>query len=305
MQVKKFIRDYLSFNRKERLGLLSLFGLILIIYLLPGFLKKEKSFDLKEVNFLARRTDSMDLKQNHLEEPENQSIYSHYEPSRSKSFKQGELFRFDPNSLDADGWKRLGLSEKTTKTILNYTSKGGRFRTADDLKKIWGIPEGFFERVKVYIEIRDEAKVKVEIERKEFSKPERISLLININDADTTAWINLPGIGSKLASRIISFRNKLGGFYSIEQLKETFGLQDSVFQKIKPFLQISGDVKKININTATKEDLKTHPYIKWNIANAIVEYRNQHGSFQSMNDLKKVSLVTEEVVGKLQAYLEF
>ena len=70
-------------------------------------------------------------------------------------------------------------------------------------------------------------------------------------------------------------------------------------------MQISGEVKKININTATKDDLKTHPYIKWNIANAIVEYRNQHGNFQSMNDLKKVSLITEEVVGKLQAYLEF
>ena len=186
---------------------------------------------------------------------------------------------------------------------MNYTSKGGRFRKADDLKKIWGIPDGFFERVHEYIEISEEVKVKVE--RKEFSKPERKPLLININYADTTALINLPGIGSKLASRIISFREKLGGFYSIEQVKETFGLQDSVFQKIKPFLQISGDLKKININTSTKDDLKTHPYIKWNIANAIVEYRNQHGNFQSMNDLKKVSLITEEVVGKLQAYLEF
>ena len=118
------------------------------------------------------------------------------------------------------------------------------------------------------------------------------------------AFIALPGIGNKLALRIVNFRDKLGGFYSIDQIGETYGLPDSVFRKIKPFLKLETNlVKKININTATKDEMKSHPYIKWNLANAIVEYRNQHGNFSSLEDLKKISLITTEVFDKIKFYL--
>jgi len=302
MPVKKFIRDYLSFNRKERVGILSLLGLICLIYFLPVIVEKKKPFPIKESNLLAQYSDSLEKQTQEPEKYENHSISTHYEPKRLPDYTVGDLFEFDPNNLPESGWRKLGLNEKTSKTITNYTGKGGKFRSAEDLQKIWGMPEGFFERVRPYvrIEISDPKP-----ERKEYVKTAGKTISIDINNSDTSQWIELPGIGSKLASRIINFREKLGGFYSVEQVKETFGLQDSVFQKIKPFLQIRGDVKKININTATKDQLKTHPYIKWNLANAIVEYRNQHGNFQSINELKKVSLITEEVAVKLQSYLEF
>ena len=101
--------------------------------------------------------------------------------------------------------------------------------------------------------------------------------IVDINKADTSAFISLPGIGNKLALRIVNFREKLGGFYSIDQIGETYGLPDSSFQKIKPFLKLETSLlKKFNINSATKDEMKLHPYIKWNLANAIVEYRNQH-----------------------------
>ncbi|HYK57132.1 MAG TPA: helix-hairpin-helix domain-containing protein, partial [Flavisolibacter sp.] len=69
-------------------------------------------------------------------------------------------------------------------------------------------------------------------------------------------------------------------------------------------LQLSGDVKKLNINTATKDELKTHPYIKWNLANAIVEYRNQHGNFKSLVELKNIVLIDETTFDKIVHYLE-
>ena len=128
--------------------------------------------------------------------------------------------------------------------------------------------------------------------------------MVDINTADTSAFIALPGIGNKLALRIVNFRDKLGGFYSIDQIGETYGLPDSVFRKIKPFLNLETNlVKKFNINTATKDEMKSHPYIKWNLANAIVEYRNQHGNFSSLEDLKKISLITTEVFDKIKFYL--
>ncbi|HMK26573.1 MAG TPA: helix-hairpin-helix domain-containing protein, partial [Chitinophagaceae bacterium] len=128
--------------------------------------------------------------------------------------------------------------------------------------------------------------------------------VIDINSADTTALIALPGIGSKLAARIINFRDKLGGFYSVTQVGETFGLPDSTFQKIKQYLKLENtSTRKININTATVDELKAHPYIRWSLANPIVAYRNEHGPFSKVEDIKKVMAVTDEIYNKIAPYL--
>jgi competence ComEA-like helix-hairpin-helix protein len=90
----------------------------------------------------------------------------------------------------------------------------------------------------------------------------------------------------------------------VAQVGETFGLPDSTFQKIKQFLKLENiSIRKININTATVEELKAHPYIKWGLANPIVAYRNEHGPFSKVEDIKKVMAVTEEVYSKLLPYL--
>jgi competence ComEA-like helix-hairpin-helix protein len=114
----------------------------------------------------------------------------------------------------------------------------------------------------------------------------------------------LPGIGSKLANRIIRFRDKLGGFYSVEQVGETYGLPDSTFQKIKPFL-ILGDrpLVRININTADAATLKEHPYIGWTAARALVAYRAQHGPFSTIEDVEKVSPILADQIKRLIPYL--
>jgi competence ComEA-like helix-hairpin-helix protein len=128
--------------------------------------------------------------------------------------------------------------------------------------------------------------------------------IIDINQADTAAFISLPGIGSKLANRIVNFRQKLGGFYSVQQVGETFGLPDSTFQLIQPRLQCGPAVlQKLNINTADANTLKQHPYIRWNIANAIVQYRQQHGLFHAVEDLQQIVLITPELYNKIAGYL--
>lgn len=128
----------------------------------------------------------------------------------------------------------------------------------------------------------------------------------DINRGDTTAFIALPGIGSKLALRIVTFRDKLGGFYNVSQLSEVYGLKDSVFQIIKPFLRCQGEgVRKIDINKAGKDELKNHPYIRWSIADAIIAYRDQHGSFTSPQDILKIESVDAESLEKLLPYISF
>lgn len=249
------------------------------------------------------------------------------------------LFYFDPNTVSAEGWKQLGLRSKTIGTILKYLSKGGHFYEAIDLKKIYGLKPQEYARLERYIRISKPAH-----EVKNFSNgspasskypgahrpvnaplhgtinsagnasfsnprspgrgspPAKYS--IDINTADTTGWISLPGIGSKLAVRIVTFRQKLGGFYSAEQLREIYGLPDSTFQKILPVLNRGNySIKKISINTADIETLKQHPYIKWNIASAIVRYREQHGPFVSLEALLQIAVITPDIYKKVSPYL--
>ncbi len=225
-------------------------------------------------------------------------------------------FYFDPNLIEESDWKKLGLRDKTIQIILNYRSKGGKFKTADDLKKIYGLKEQEFERMKSFVRIKETNNYT------SFKKPEEIraytepfkkipektpvkKLIVDINLADTSAWISLPGIGSKLSLRIVNFREKLGGFYSVDQVAQTFGLQDSIFQRIKSMMILSVlTIKKININKATEEELKIHPYLRWQLAKAIVAYRNEHGLFQKLDDLKNIMAFSEEAYTKVAPYLE-
>lgn len=307
MSLKNTVKAYFTFTRRDRTGILVLLFLILFIYFLPYFSSPSKEPALQPVAAPVQEA-MANLKQeqpnNYSQQEEMSPTAYTFERSQNPGFTKGALFSFDPNTLSHAGWQKLGLREKTIKTILNYRTKGGRFYRAEDLKKIWGLPSGFYERVAAFIHI-EQAEKKF-TDRPAIEKMKPAETVVAINTADTSAFIRLPGIGSKLAQRIVHFREKLGGFYSVEQIGETYGLPDSTFQKIKRLLQTDANqVRKININTATKEELKNHPYIKWTVANALVEYRNQHGAYAGPEDVKKVALIDEHTLARLLPYLSF
>ncbi|HRE64565.1 MAG TPA: helix-hairpin-helix domain-containing protein [Ferruginibacter sp.] len=309
--------NYLYFTRKERRGSLLLLILIFLLcatpFVLPFFMKDqvvEKEIVQQSSASLNTQQQSAKTKNNYSSN-ENQYYRPYDEPkeysTKNNTIISETLFYFDPNTLDEAGWKKIGLSNKTIATILNYISKGGKFREASDIKKIWGLKADDAEKLIPYIQIaateqaHSNKSFNHSFERKA-STPKTYSI-VNINEADTTELISLPGIGSKLSQRIINFRNRLGGFYRVEQVAETFALPDSTYQKIKPLLQVSGAVKTININAANVNELKQHPYIKYSLANAIVQFRTQHGNFTHVNELKKIMIVDEGLYQKLLPYL--
>jgi competence protein ComEA len=314
---KQVIAPYFSYTKKERRGVIVLLLLILLIIILPFlyplFIKSKPvntSDFKKEIDRLIITQDS--LINNHyinrgLKNDEEYATYN--QPSEKNYYKnttKGELFYFDPNTASADDWKRLGLRDKTISTIQNYLSKGGHFYKPEDISKIWGLHEDEVQRLIPYVQIaaKENNYTKQTYEPKSFDKPKYTPSIIDINTADTTALIALPGIGSKLAQRILNFRDKLGGFYKMEQVGETYGLPDSTFQKIKARLTISNAaIKQFNINTATVDELKSHPYIKYNLANAIAQYRTQHGNFTSVAGIKNIMMVTEDIYSKAAPYL--
>ena len=310
---KKFISDYLSFTRKERRGIIVILVLIVLFILLPFFYPLFNHPKTYDHSAFAKEIASLRIKQtDSSNNDDNENNYRHYYSSPPKNYNKatikGELFSFDPNTLSADGWKRLGVREKTIATIQNYISKGGKFRKPEDISKIWGLHEDEVQRLLPYVSIAEQtssfANEKKNFETKPFEKKINKKISFDINAADTSAFIALPGIGSKLANRIVAFRDKLGGFYKIEQVAETFALADSVFQKIKGSLMLNdAKVKQININTATVDELKQHPYIRYALANAIVQYRTQHGKFSAISDIKRIMIVTDELYNKLTPYL--
>jgi competence protein ComEA len=311
---KQLLSSYFTFTKKERTGTIVLLVLILLFTLLPFFYPffiKDKPADITSfkkaiaaLKIKQQDTASKYARKN-FDEENYQNYYQPAEKNYSKTIK-GELFYFDPNTATIADWQRLGVREKTIATIQNYLNKGGRFYKPEDIGKIWGLHKDEIERLLPYVKIvaKENNYPQKTYEAKTYDKPKFTPSIIDVNIADTTAFIALPGIGSKLAQRIINFRDKLGGFYKTEQVAETFGLPDSTFQKIKTRLNISNTtIKQFNINTATVEEMKSHPYIRYNLANAIVQYRTQHGNYAAVTDIKKIMLVTEEVFNKVAPYL--
>lgn len=309
---KEFMNDYFSFTNKERKGVMLIVVIIFLIFLSPLFFRfftKEKKYSHEEFeNEIAQlkfqQTDSSAVKK-YIKYPNNYSLTG----GESNRNIHAEVFYFDPNTTSFTDWQRLGIRDKTIKTIEKYISKGGKFYQPEDIQKIWGLAPADAQRLMPYVSIKNEAKQYTSFEKKEYPETKtayspKVLSPVDVNLADTTAFIALPGIGSKLFQRIISFRDKLGGFYSIDQVGETYLLPDSTFQKIKPRLIISKSmVKQININSASMEEMKQHPYLRYNIANAIFQYRQQHGNFNSVEDIKKIMLVTADVFNKASPYL--
>ncbi len=318
MDWQDILKDYLSFTRRDRIAILVLLLIIVAVYFLPLFLSirtppASEPIDSSWITALKK------LEQKGSESNQN-GLYNRdkNDPSSTRRFEQGYnntsavkgvLFYFDPNTLKADGWKNLGVREKTIGTILKFLRKGGRFKKPEDLKKIYGIFPDEYERLAPFISIVTDQKTPVETvtgapELKPVKPYTSRYSVIDINLADTSAFISLPGIGSKLAARIVNFRDKLGGFHSVDQVGETFGLPDSVFQRIRQYLKLENtSVKKININTASEDELKAHPYIRYVLARPIVAYRKEKGPFTKLDDLLKVMAVSEAIFKKIAPYL--
>lgn len=310
----ELILHYFSFTKKERRSAIALLIIIALLAFAP--LLFPLLFAQKHVQDEAFEKDVLALKEkqetNRWQDNGNESSDFYQSKNYNKPDRyafHGTMFSFDPNTIDEAGWKKLGLRDKTIATILNFRNKGGKFYKPEDIGKIWGLHQDEYERLLPYVNITSIEKkqypqyAKTEYEKKDFGSKSYAPQTVEINSADTNALIALPFIGSKLAYRITNFRDKLGGFVSVEQIGETWGLQDSVFQKVKTRLTCdANNIKKLNINTDDAASLK-HPYIKWNIANVIVQYHKQHGNYKSVNDLLLTGAIDETLLKKIRPYL--
>jgi competence protein ComEA len=307
------IRGYLTFTRKERFGVLFLLLVICILFVLPYFFRPsvgqpdQAAYDKMKKGILKFESGNADSSgKTNIDDryPGQKNAVTAGNESKQMRSLHSELFYFDPNNLNLNEWRRLGLHERLIQTILRYIEKGGRFRKAEDLKKLYGLQNSDYQRLLPYVRIIDATKnFRPPPDKAPGTLFAKKFIVTDINLADSADWSRLPGIGEKLAFRIVHFREKLGGFYEVDQVGETFGLPDSCFQKIKPYLRLNTPMlNQIDLNTATKEILQSHPYIRWQFAKAILEYRTQHGGFHSIDDLLQIATIDSAKFEKLKPY---
>ncbi|MCS7037939.1 MAG: helix-hairpin-helix domain-containing protein [Saprospiraceae bacterium] len=227
----------------------------------------------------------------------------------SRTRPPAEVFPFDPNAASREELLRLGLPPALVERLLRYREKGGIFRQKSDFQKLYGLSEADYARLEPYIVIaRPEvaAVVRPAAYSSGASTREYSPKPIDVNTADANAWTSLPGIGSARANSILKFRDRLGGFVSVEQVSETFGLPDSVFQQIRPWLRAETPIyRKIDLNTALEKDLSAHPYINYQQARLIVAYREQHGPYKKPDDIRRIAAFTDAGwLAKVIPYLE-
>ena len=216
------------------------------------------------------------------------------------------LFPFNPNNLADSLWTKLGLSEKQIASIKKYEERGGKFRIRSDVKKLFVITPSFYDSIYSFILLPDSMPTFAQNKYQQDSikvKKEWTIEPIEINLADEEEWQKLPAIGPGRAAAIVSYRNKLGGFTSINQLHEVNAIVDSVFEKISPYLLCNiKPIQKKNINTDDAYSLR-HPYISSSLATIIVNYRKMHGDYKSTEQLRDLKIIKPEDFEKLAPYI--
>ncbi len=304
-----WLKPYFHFTRKQTLAMVTIIVLALAFliasWMLPLFVTRSFADDPALQQQLASLTFTDSAGE---ESPRKGGLaYADVEVAHA-----GTLFSFDPNTLSEDGFAKLGLRPKLVHTILNYRNKGGKFRSAAGMQKIYGMRPEEFARLEPYIKIAAAEKSDYpSTEGKRAYTPYNTGsnttahTVIDLNRADSAALERLPGIGPVLAGRVVKYRDKLGGFFNINQLAEVYGMPDSTFQQLKN--QVRADESgctKLNVNTASREALQKHPYIKYTLAKVLIAYREQHNDFKDMEELRRVALINEEIYRKIAPYLK-
>lgn len=268
-----FVNNYFGFNKQQRNGLLVLccisFALLVIRITYPQFIKPDPMI----IKDLAMYEDKL------ASAPASPQSASSDNMSRATESGKTKLFVFDPNLVSYEQLLLLGFKEKTAGVFIKFRKKGFVFKHKEDLKKVYGISNDFYDQLQPYILIQSPLTSSGAEARKMPLNPihkTTITQKIELNAADSTALLSLPGIGSSYAKRIIKYRTLLGGYSEVAQLKEVYGFSEELYEKIRELVFINPDlIHKIDLNKDDFKVINKHPYISYELTKSVVEWRRK------------------------------
>ena len=318
--MKRLLKDFLYFSRTERRGILVLCLLILLA-----------SADARLYRHYREKA-ALTAAEGQAEQARMQQEYTDFlasvqekEKARPPHTHSADRYRndfratppltpapFDPNTTDSAGFRRLGLPGWMARNIVHYREKGGRFRRPEDFRRIYGLTEEQYHILRPYIRIAPEDTARLAVPRIYTSPSDTIApdrpakypagTVIELNRADTTELKKIPGIGSGIARLITGYRQRLGGFHSLEQLREI----DLDPEPLRPWLRIDTTaIRRLNLNRVSVDRLRRHPYFDFYQAKAIVERRKKHGPLRSMKAFALYEEFTEADFERQRPYVCF
>lgn len=286
------LRKFLTFNKGERVAVIALMAAILIMVLACLFHKPKASRDEVALHnldsLLALRQAALD------EQRQNDSVV---------------LFPFDPNTMTEEEGRMLGLTESQVRNILNYRDKGGRFRIRSDFGRLYTIGEEDYARLEPYIDLPVSVPEKENIYQNKYEEtklePREIPL-VELNTVDSATLVELPQIGPYIAMRILEYRDRLGGYVDIEQLREVRGVDSTRFEVISPYIHLDGsEPRKIDVNRDDFRTLVHHPYLTYEQVKRIFNQREQRGMIKNWAQLETLLQEEGEVNPWLKSYVRY
>lgn len=220
-----------------------------------------------------------------------------------------EVPKFNPNSVSLDSLLKWGIDYRLASNLIKYRKAGGRFNRLADVKKLFGMTDSLFLILNASIQIPFDTIPIQNSTKKVYSKKSVVQTqnLIDLNEVDSVWLKKIYGIGPVLSKRIVKYRKILGGFHSMEQLQEVYGLTEEVIDRLKNKLLVKPNptLIRIDLNNADARLISLHPYFSFDQARAIIAYRDQHGWFNDLSQIKNIHLIDDSTYLRVYPYLDF
>lgn len=302
------LRKLFSFSKGERIAIITILAIIIGLVVACVFRPTRKSLSESSLHDL----DSLlALHQAAIEEQQQRQA------EKPQEVAELHPFPFNPNTMTEEEGQRLGLTDRQIRNILNYRDKGGKFYAKKDLAKLYTISEEEFAQLEPFIVLpeisrntysqstsKNQDNQVVEEEQPKTAK--RAIPIVDLNTVDSLTLVELPQIGAYTASRIIAFREKLGGYVDKEQLRDVKGMDSARFATVEPYI-ILGDAEpvKIDVNRADFKTLVHHPYLNYEQVKRIVNQREKRGMIKNWAQLEALIRDDGEVNPLLEFYVKF
>ncbi len=319
----------MGYSRGEAKGMVGLLTLMLVAIVAPILLRPAAPVYLPAADQKALSELAAQLKEHRTAE---QGFASRFPKRKFEKYASGtshypkvaqvRLALFDPNSLTAEGWEARGVPHFVAARLVKYRQAAGGFKAKAQVKKMYGLDDSVYQRLAPFMQLPDEAPKRdyaanrpgsdgqflpfATTPGKFPSKPRNLQPF-DLNTADTTQLMQIRGIGAGRAKWVVRYRNQLGGYLREDQLDEVFVLRDApdLRDSLKKYtFVVAGFAPKlVNVNTASFDELYLHPYIGKPRARLIVAYRQQHGPYKQVEDLKQIPILKTEDWEKMRPYV--
>jgi len=312
-KLRKWFSPFFTLSKSEQRGIVLfsfLILLVLVFRLIMPFFLEDKPVDNSK---FVKEMEAFYQAQQHLSDSiQIERLQNRGELDKELAKRKIKPFPFNPNQLPEEQWILMGFTPKQAKSIKNYEAKGGEFRSKADVKKMYAISDIEYQILEPYIKIPEKGNSKKTLIQKKITKeptnksvPEKkTAQTVEINSADSATLVEQLLLPPWLSSRVVKYRQLLGGYYAAEQLGEVYGFKPYRLKTSLPFIEIDTLlITKIDLNKASFKEILKHPYISYEMTKEIVNHRDKKGKYNSVDELLELDIIPDTIFSKLQPYL--